>query len=114
MVPSLPVEILDHILSFLKSNTAALGACSESHYSPLSQLAERVGTTSILISFSKVDTSSSSQTYLLSHRWHIISAVFLVATEVFGQQGLNLFPPTREWRTEVSSQALLSRQKLRK
>jgi len=37
---ALPAEILDHILSFLGSDTAALKRCSESHPS-LCQLAER-------------------------------------------------------------------------
>jgi len=36
---ALPVELLDHILSFLRSDPETLKSCSESH-SPLSQLAE--------------------------------------------------------------------------
>src|SRR6266545_8240703 len=68
---NLPAEILDHIFSFLKSDPAALRACSESHPS-LSRLAEPHLYFHVLLKTS--DSSSdrpSNLAQLLSRRPHI-------------------------------------------
>ena len=81
---ALPVEILDHILSFLQSDPAALRACSESHPS-LSQLAESHLYSQIVF---KVNASFSYQTYsvfanLLSKRPDIAQAIRDLKIQVY-------------------------------
>ena len=68
-----PAEILDHILSFLGSDTAALKRCSESHPS-LCQLAERYLYSRILLTTNSSDESSQPANFigLLSKRPYIV------------------------------------------
>ena len=70
---ALPAEILDHILSFLGSDTAALKRCSESHPS-LCQLAERYLYSRILLTTNSSDESSQPANFigLLSKRPYIV------------------------------------------
>jgi len=67
---ALPAEILDHILSFLGSDTAALKRCSESHPS-LCQLAERYLYSRILLT-----TNNSSDELESSQPANLIGLLF--------------------------------------